>query len=90
MSQPNQPTEFFATRYITDAGLETHLVFNEGIDLPDFAAFPLIDDSAGREALTSYYNNYFDIAERDRVGIVVDTPTWRANPDWGTRLGYDA
>ena len=20
----------------------------------------------------------------------MDTPTWRANPDWGTRLGYDA
>lgn len=75
--------------FITDGGLETTLVFHDGIDLPYFAAFPLLDDAVGREALTRYYGRYFDIAERDQVGIVVDTPTWRANPDWGRRLGYE-
>ncbi len=75
--------------YLTDGGLETTLVFHDGIDLPDFAAFPLLDTEAGRIALTRYYNPYLDLAERLGIGMVVDTPTWRANLDWGARLGYD-
>ena len=75
--------------FMTDGGLETTLVFHEGIDLPDFAAFPLLDDVAGRAALRRYYAPYMDIAESRGLGIVLDTPTWRANPDWGMRLGYD-
>ena len=76
--------------FITDGGLETTLVFIDGIDLPDFAAFPLLDSEDGRDALRRYFTSYLDIAERRGVGIVLDTPTWRANLDWGARLGYDA
>ncbi|HSB85353.1 MAG TPA: homocysteine S-methyltransferase family protein [Ilumatobacteraceae bacterium] len=75
--------------YLTDGGLETTLVFRDGIDLPDFAAFPLLDSEAGRAALTRYFAPYLDLAERLGLGMVVDTPTWRANLDWGARLGYD-
>jgi S-methylmethionine-dependent homocysteine/selenocysteine methylase len=32
---------------ITDGGLETTLVFHEGIELPEFAAFPLLDRPDG-------------------------------------------
>lgn len=84
---PTTPTT--TNRFITDGGLETTLVFHQGIDLPDFAAFPLLDTEEGRAALTSYFTPYFEVAERDRRGFVIDTATWRANPDWGTRLGYD-
>jgi homocysteine S-methyltransferase len=76
--------------YVTDGGLETSLIFGDGIDLPDFAAFPLLDTETGRAALARYYTPYLDLAERLGVGMVVDTPTWRANLDWGARLGYDA
>lgn len=76
--------------FVTDGGLETTLVFRDGIDLPDFAAFPLLDTETGRAALARYYAPYLDLAERLGVGMVVDTPTWRANLDWGARLGYDA
>jgi homocysteine S-methyltransferase len=76
--------------YISDGGLETTLVFRDGIDLPDFAAFPLLDTESGRAALAAYYSPYLDLAARLGVGMVVDTPTWRANLDWGARLGYDA
>ncbi len=76
--------------YLTDGGLETTLVFHAGIDLPDFAAFPLVDDPDGRRALEGYYAPYLDVAARDRRPMVLDTPTWRANADWGPRLGYDA
>ena len=75
--------------YLTDGGLETTLVFLEGLDLPDFAAFPLLDTGDGRAALDRYYAPYLDLAERSGVGFVLDTPTWRANRDWGKRLGYD-
>ena len=75
---------------VTDGGLETTLVFHDGINLPDFAAFPLLDTEVGRTALADYYEPYLDLGRRLAVPVVVDTPTWRANPDWGARLGYDA
>jgi len=78
------------TPFLTDGGLETTQVFQDGIDLPDFAAFPLLDTERGRAQLTAYYRPYLDLAERLGTGFVLDTPTWRANPDWGARLGYDA
>lgn len=73
---------------LTDGGLETTLVFLEGIDLPCFAAFPLLLDVAGRDKLDSYFRRYLEIAEQRGLGFVLDTPTWRANPDWGEKLGY--
>jgi homocysteine S-methyltransferase len=74
--------------FITDGGMETTLIFDDGIDLPDFASFVLLNDAAGIEALRAYYATYLEIAAEHGVGIVLDTPTWRANPDWGSRLGY--
>ena len=75
---------------VTDGGLETTLVFHDGIDLPDFAAFPLLDTEVGRAALADYYQPYLDIGRQIAAPVIVDTPTWRANLDWGARLGYDA
>jgi S-methylmethionine-dependent homocysteine/selenocysteine methylase len=76
--------------FLTDGGIETTLMFGDGFDLPDFAAFTLLTDPAGRAALERYFEAYVAIAARDDVGIVLETPTWRANADWGARLGYDA
>src|SRR4051794_8057138 len=73
---------------ITDGGLETTLIFHRGIDLPLFAAFDLLKDDGGREALRSYFRSYLDIAREHGAGFVLDTATWRANPDWAERLGY--
>ncbi|MGI9605647.1 MAG: homocysteine S-methyltransferase family protein [Acidimicrobiales bacterium] len=75
--------------YLTDGGLETTLVFHDEIDLPDFAAFPLLDTPEGRSTLQRYFAPYLEIARRDGATFVIDTPTWRANPDWAARLGYD-
>ena len=76
--------------FLTDGGLETTLVFHEGLDLPAFAAFDLLKDDAGIAVLRAYFERYTRIARAQRTGIVLETPTWRANPDWGARLGYDA
>ncbi|GGC79334.1 homocysteine S-methyltransferase [Tersicoccus solisilvae] len=77
-------------RYVTDGGMETDLIFHHGVDLPEFAAFPLVEDAPGRELLTAYYLGYADVAGRAGAGLLLESPTWRANPDWGARLGYDA
>jgi S-methylmethionine-dependent homocysteine/selenocysteine methylase len=83
-------TQLGGGTFITDGGMETTLIFRDGLELPDFAAFVLLDDADGPETLRAYYAPYVAIAARHGVGIVLDTPTWRANPDWGARLGYSA
>ena len=74
--------------FITDGGMETTLIFHRGLDLPLFASFDLLRKPKGIAELRAYYEPYVAIAEERGVGIVLDTPTWRANPDWGKRLGY--
>lgn len=76
--------------FLTDGGMETTLIFHHGVDLPHFAAFVLMDSAAGRAHLTRYYESYLAVARDRGTGFVLDSPTWRANTDWGTRLGYDA
>jgi homocysteine S-methyltransferase len=75
--------------YLADGGLETTLVFHEGIDLPCFASFPLLDSEKGRTALRGYFARYLKIATENSTGFILDTVTWRANTDWGAKLGYD-
>lgn len=74
---------------VTDAGLETWLLFQQGIDLPAFAAYPLAATNDGRRLLTEYYEHYVAIAQSVGASIVLETPTWRANPDWAATLGHD-
>ena len=74
---------------ITDAGLETWLLFQQGVDLPAFAAYPLAATSDGRRLLTEYYGHYVAIAQSVGASVVLETPTWRANPDWAATLGHD-
>jgi homocysteine S-methyltransferase len=77
-------------QFVTDGGLETDLIFHHGLDLPEFAAFPLVDDEHGREMLTRYYDGYAAVAAKAGVGLLLEAPTWRANPDWAAIVGYDA
>jgi homocysteine S-methyltransferase len=77
-------------RYVTDGGMETDLIFHSRVDLPEFAAYPLLRTDEGRSLLRSYYEGYAAIAERAGAGLRLESPTWRANPDWGDALGDDA
>ena len=76
--------------FLADGGLETTLIFHDGADLPYFAAFRMLDDAGGTQILRAYFERYARIAAQRRRGIVLEAPTWRANPDWAARLGYDA
>lgn len=74
--------------FLTDGGIETTLIFDDGFDLPYFAAFDLLRTAQGRAALETYYERYIPIAREHGRGFVLESPTWRANADWGERLGY--
>ncbi len=84
LPRPGGPT------FITDGGLETTLIFQKGIDLPDFAAFVLLETAQGRQQLGDYYRPYAELAVANGCGFIYESPTWRANADWGERLGYNA
>ncbi len=77
-----------ADLFLTDGGLETTLVFLEGFDLPYFSAFDLLKDEKGYKAIRDYYLRYLKIAKNFNTGFILESPTWRANPDWITKIGY--
>lgn len=74
--------------FLTDGGLETTLVFLEGFDLPYFAAFDLLKSQEGYETVKNYYLRYLNLAKKYKTNFILETPTWRANPDWIEKIGY--
>ncbi len=74
--------------FLTDGGLETTLVFHEGIELPNFAAFDLLRTVDGERRLRAYYRQYANIAIANKLGFVLESATWRASSDWGKLMGY--
>jgi S-methylmethionine-dependent homocysteine/selenocysteine methylase len=88
---PNSLPQLSGDRvFLTDGGLETTMIFHRGLDLPQFASYKLLDDEEGRAALRDYFSRYLDVAREHGAGFVLDTATWRSNPDWGALLGDDA
>jgi len=84
----NQLPQLSSSTSMTDGGLETDLIFNKGIDLPEFAAFDLLKSSDGKQTLKNYYQDYLVIAKKKCKGFVLEGPTYRANPDWVVKIGY--
>jgi homocysteine S-methyltransferase len=74
--------------FLTDSGMETSLIFHQGIDLPHFASFDLMKNAEGRAIVDTYYSKHAALAKAKRLGFVLETPTWRANKDWGAKIGY--
>jgi S-methylmethionine-dependent homocysteine/selenocysteine methylase len=94
---PNFPKAKYRTRlpqldggkFLADGGIETTLIFHDGWDLPVNAAFVLLESERGRAALRAYFDRYAPMAVRQGFGFVLESPTWRANPDWAARIGRD-
>lgn len=74
--------------FITDGGIETTLIFHDGLTLPDFAAFDLFARPDGEAPLLRYFDGYARLAREHGTGLVLESATWRASADWGIRLGY--
>jgi S-methylmethionine-dependent homocysteine/selenocysteine methylase len=75
--------------FLSDGGIETVMIFQEGLTLPDFAAFDLLKQPEGEAALRKYFRTYAAIARRYEVDMILESATWRASADWGARLGYN-
>ena len=76
--------------FLTDSGLETTLIFHDGYDLPHFAAFGLLGDEKGRERLDRYFREHAQVADDVGAGVVLESVTWRASPDWAELLGLSS
>jgi S-methylmethionine-dependent homocysteine/selenocysteine methylase len=90
-TMPDTPRlpHFNGPLFLTDGGFETTLIFHEGWDLPMGEAFVLLETEKGRKAIRAYYERYLPMAAAHAVGFVLETPTWRANPDWAFKAaGY--
>jgi S-methylmethionine-dependent homocysteine/selenocysteine methylase len=76
--------------FLTDGGIETSLIYHDGFELPEFAAFRLLHSEGGREALRRYFRRYAEIARRHGSGLILESATWRASIAWGRKLGVSA
>ena len=76
--------------FLTDGGIETTLIFLEGLELPDFAAFTLLQTTEGEAALKKYFDTYAALAKRFGTGLILESATWRASPEWAAKLGYNS
>jgi S-methylmethionine-dependent homocysteine/selenocysteine methylase len=74
--------------FLADGGIETTLIFHEGFQLPDFAAFVLLNSAEGQQGLRKYFRHYAALSRRFNTGLILESPTWRASRDWARRLGY--
>jgi S-methylmethionine-dependent homocysteine/selenocysteine methylase len=74
--------------FTSDGGIETTLIFHEGLDLPLFAAFALLNDDEGTDALGRYFEPFAELAAASGTGFILESPTWRASPRWAAELGY--
>jgi homocysteine S-methyltransferase len=73
--------------FLTDAGLESDMIFNRGIDLRCFSSLMLLTSDEGRAALDSYFRDFIALAQKSGTGLILETATWRASSDWAEKLG---
>ena len=74
--------------FVASTGMETDLMFNQGIDLPGFASYPLLETKAGRAQLDGYYRDMIAVGKEHGIGVILESPTWVANRDRGAAIGY--
>ena len=73
--------------FLTDAGMETDLIFNHGINIREFAAHTLLPEVAGREARARYFRHFLSLALETQAGFILDSQTWKAHMHWAEDLG---
>jgi homocysteine S-methyltransferase len=72
--------------FLTDAGLETDLIFNHRIEIREFAAHTLLPTSEGRAALSAYFKGFLKLAKEMDTGFILDSVTWKAHAHWASSL----
>jgi homocysteine S-methyltransferase len=72
--------------FLTDAGLETDIIFNKKVEIREFAAHTLLPSPAGREVLASYFREMLSLAKSTGAGFILDCVTWKAHMHWAKDL----
>ena len=76
-------------RFLTFAGGETHLLFQQGFPLREFCAFEVLRDDRAFERMTNaVLRPIIDAAAAGGFGVITDCFLWRASPDYMAKLGY--
>lgn len=76
-------------RFLTFAGNETFLLFQQGFPLREFCAFEVLDDETAWERFEKeLLIPILDAAAEAEMGIITDTLCWRAAPDALALLDY--
>jgi len=73
--------------FLSDGGIETDLIFNHGIEIPEFAAHTLLPRADGRAAMADYFRDFLSLARQHNAGFILDSQTWKAHPHWAQELG---
>lgn len=73
--------------YLTDAGMETDLIFNHGVEIREFASHTLLPDPVSREIVAKYYREFLSLAKKFDAGFILDSQTWKAHLHWAKDLG---
>ena len=81
------PSAAFRPVFLTDAGLQTDLIFNHGVEIREFAAHTLLPIPADREKMAAYFRGYLRLAQELGTGYILDAPTWKIDPHWAADLG---
>ncbi len=76
--------------FLTDAGVETDLIFNRGIEIREFACHTLLPDASGRQALADYFRGFLELAASLDLGFILDSQTWKTHMHWAADLGESA
>lgn len=79
---------FPETKFLCYTGMETDLIFSKGVDLPEFAAFPLLKTAVGRGLIEGYYRQLIALGRQKKIGVILDSVTWVASRDRAKSLGY--
>eukprot|EP00736_Rhodelphis_marinus_P004398 Rmarinus@m.17292 len=80
--------DFMENFHLGDGGLETWLLFHQNIDLPEFAAFIVYDNEKHRKLLVEKWSReLISTAQRHKLPVVIDCPTWRLSSSWCEKLG---
>ena len=73
--------------YLTEGGQETELMYVHGHELPEFALYPLLDDSRAVADLQDMYRRYLQVAAEHQLVPLMGGLDYRASPDWAGKLG---
>ncbi len=73
--------------YLSDAGIETDLIFNHGVEIREFASHTLLPNPISREIVATYFRGFLSLAKNFDAGFVLDSQTWKAHLHWAEDLG---